>query len=221
MRRNLVLVLLIVAAGAGIPWPASDAADLDTAGILKKMEEAGTRFTTLQADFRQERIYSLFDEKRESSGTIFYKKPSAMLWKYNPPDNTMIYLKERRALMYLPDIKQAQKISLAQDRKTETLLIGFGNTAEEIRRNFTVVSSPGGKGRYTLDLTPKTDELASHFQRLRLVIDGERWLPVRSERFERGGDRTVFTFSNFKVGVTLKDELFDFKVPAGVEVVEY
>jgi len=221
MRRNLLFVLLLAVNGIALCRGASDAANLDTAAVLKKMEEAGTRFTTLQADFRQERVYALFDEKRESSGTIFYKKPGAMLWKYNPPDNTMIYLKERRALMYLPDIKQVQKISLAQDRKTETLLIGFGNTSEEITRNFTVASSPGEKGCYTLDLTPRTDELASHFQRLRLVIDGERWLPVRSERFERGGDRTIFTFSNFKVGLTLKDELFDFKVPKGVEVVEY
>jgi outer membrane lipoprotein carrier protein len=220
MPRNLLLVLL-PAAGIALCWRASDAASLDTKAILKKMEEAGSRFTTLQADFRQERIYALFDEKRESSGTILYKKPGAMIWKYNPPDNTTIYLKERRALIYIPDIKQVQKISLAQDRKTASLLIGFGNTAAEITRNFTVVSSPGEKGCYTLDLTPRTDELASQFQRLRLVIDGERWLPVRSERLEQGGDRTIFTFSNFKMGLTLKDELFDFKIPEGVEVVEY
>lgn len=217
MRRNVVIAGLISIASLR----AAHAAEPDVNTILKKMEEAGKGFSTLQADFRQERTYALFDEKRASSGTILYKKPGAMLWKYNPPDNTVISIKGRRAVMYLPDVKQVQKISLAEDKKTEALLIGFGNTAEEITRNFTVASAAGGKGHYTLDLTPKTDDLASHFQRLRLVIDEKNWLPVRSERFERGGDKTVFAFSNFKMGLTLKDELFDFKIPQGVEVVEY
>lgn len=219
MRPYIGIAILLYLSAA--PFSAARAADMDTAAVLKKMEEAGKRFTTLQADFRQERIYALFNEKRASSGTIFYKKPGAMLWKYNPPDNNVISIKGRRAVMYLPDIKQAQKISLAKDQKTESLLIGFGNTAEEITRNFTVALGPGEKGCYTLDLTPKAGELASQFQKLRLVIDEKNWLPVRSERFERGGDRTIFTFSNFKTGLTLKDELFDFKIPKGVELVEY
>jgi outer membrane lipoprotein-sorting protein len=216
MKRTIGIGILIAGIAASL-----HAAELDTDAILKKMEEAGKKFTTLKADFRQERIYALFDEKRASSGTIYYKKPGAMLWKYNPPDNTVISIKGRRAVMYLPDIKQVQKISLAKDRKTESLLIGFGNTAEEIKRNFTVASAPGKKGCHTLDLTPKSGELASQFRRLRLAIDEKSWLPVRSERFERGGDRTVFTFSNFKTGLTLKDNLFDLKIPKGVEVVEY
>lgn len=217
MKRTVGIAILIAIASLR----AAHAADPDVDSILKKMEEAGKKFTTLQADFRQERTYALFDEKRASTGTIFYKKPGAMLWKYDPPDNTVISIKGRRAVMYLPDIKQAHKISLASDRKTESLLIGFGNTAEEITRNFTVASAPGEKGHYTLDLTPKADELASQFQRLRLVIGEKNWLPVRSERFERGGDKTVFSFSNFKVGLDLKDEIFDFKIPQGAEVVEY
>ena len=221
MRRTVGIAILIALAGPAASLRAANAADLDTNSILKKMEEAGKQFTTLQADFRQERTYALFDEKRASSGTIFYKKPGAMLWKYDLPDNTVISIKGRRAVMYLHDIKQVQKIYMARDRKTESLLIGFGNTAEEITRNFTVASAPGEKGYYTLDLTPKTDEIASHFQRLRLVIDGKNWLPARSERFEQGGDKTIFAFSNFKVGLTLKDEIFDFKIPQGVEVVEY
>ncbi|MEJ2744626.1 MAG: outer membrane lipoprotein carrier protein LolA, partial [bacterium] len=166
--RIYVMIHILIAVVASLH--AAHAADMDTAAVLKKMEGAGKKFTTLQADFRQERTYALFDEKRASSGTISYKKPGAMLWKYNPPDNTVISIKGRRAVMYLPDIKQAQKISLAKDRKTESLLIGFGNTADEIRRNFTVASAPGKKGYYTLDLTPKSKGLASHFQKLRLVI---------------------------------------------------
>ncbi|MEI6633640.1 MAG: outer membrane lipoprotein carrier protein LolA [Chlamydiota bacterium] len=189
--------------------------------VLKRMEEAGKSLVALQADFRQERTYALFGDKRASSGTIRYKKPGMMLWEYREPDRTAIYLKGGKALMYVPDIKQAQKISLTRDRKTESLLIGFGNTAEEITRNFTVRASAGPDGCPVLDLTPKSPELAAHFQKLRLVIDPKRWVPVRSERFEQGGDTTVFTFSNVRTDAALEDKIFDFAIPAGVEVVEY
>jgi outer membrane lipoprotein carrier protein len=193
----------------------------DTAAVLKKMEESGKRLTCLKADFHQQRIYALFDERKESSGTIFYKKPGAMLWKYNAPDRTAIYIRGQRVLMYIPDIKQVPAVSLAKDKKTEALLIGFGNTAEEITRNFDVATSAAPDGSSILDLTPKREEFAAHFTKLRLVIDPKSWLPVRSERFEPGGDRTVFTFSNIRTDLTLDDALFDFKPPEGTEVVEY
>jgi outer membrane lipoprotein carrier protein len=199
----------------------SAAGELKTDEVLMKMEEAGKSLVALQADFRQERTYALFGEKRASSGMIRYKKPGMMLWEYREPDRSAIYLKGGKALMYVPDIKQAQKISLTRDRKTESLLIGFGNTAEEITRNFTVRASAGPDGYPVLDLTPKSPELATHFQKLRLVIDPKRWVPVRSERFEQGGDTTVFTFSNIRTDAALDDKIFDFAIPAGVEVVEY
>lgn len=206
---------------AAAPSAAPSAGAMQEGEVLKRMEEAGKSLVALQADFRQERIYALFGDTRVSSGTIRYKKPGMMLWEYREPDRTAIYLKGGQALMYVPDIKQVQKISLARDRKTESLLIGFGNTAEEITRNFNVRASVSPEGLPVLDLTPKSPELAAHFRKLRLVIDPKRWVPVRSERFEQGGDTTAFTFSNVRTDAALPDGLFDFAIPAGVEVVEY
>ncbi len=199
----------------------SHARDLDAELILKKMEDAAQKTRDLKADFRQERIYSLFDERNESSGKVYFKKPGKMLWRYSSPDNNSIYINGQQAIMYLPDIKQVQKISLLRDRKTESLLIGFCNTAEEIKRNFNVKVLPPKDGRQVLELTPRREELSSQFKRLRLVIDEKNWRPTRIERFELGGDKTIFTFSNVKTNCKLKDSLFDFKIPDGVEVVRY
>jgi len=194
---------------------------LDTNAVLMKMEEAGKTLKSLKAGFKQIRTYSLFGEKRESSGTIYYKKPGMMLWQYDAPDNSSLYINGRSALMYIPDIKQVQKISLSRDKKTEALLIGFGNSADEIKRNFNARSSPKGNGDYALELTPKTPELKALFSSLRLVIDGQRWIPVGSERREPGGDVTEFTFENIKINPPLKNSFFNFSIPKGVELVEY
>ncbi len=201
--------------------PVARTGGVTTEEVLKRMEEAGRALVALRADFRQERTYALFGEKRVSSGTIRYKRPGMMRWEYREPDRTAIFLKEGRALMYMPEIRQAQRISLARDRKTESLLIGFGNTAEEIRRNFEAEASAGPDGMPVLDLVPKSDDLKSQFQRLRLVIDPARGIPVRSERFETGGDTTVFIFSNVTTDAPMDDAEFDFRIPPGTEVVEY
>ncbi|MDD5557194.1 MAG: outer membrane lipoprotein carrier protein LolA [bacterium] len=221
MSGHRLAAALAAAAILAAPGAPCRAGTPDADAVLARMEKAGAGIRALTAEFRQERIYALFDERRESSGTITYKKPGMMLWQYRSPDRTAIYIKGRRALMYLPDIRQVQAVSLAKDRKTEMLLIGFGNTAEEITRNFRVEASRGEDGTHVLDLVPAEEGLAAHFRRLRLFIDPERWLPVRSERFEAGGDRTIFTFSNVRTDVAPDDALFDFTPPEGVEVVEY
>jgi outer membrane lipoprotein-sorting protein len=205
---------------AAVPRPAR-ANGLSANAILEKMEEAGKHIKGLKAGFHQTRTYALFDDKSDSLGTLYFKKPAKMLWQYQSPDKNSIYISEKQALMYLPDIKQVQKISLLRDRKTESLLIGFGNSAEEIQRNFNVEVLPPKNGCQVLDLTPKRKEISSQFQKLRLAINPENWLPHTIERFEPGGDTTVFTFSNIDTNVKLKDNFFEFKIPKDAEVVEY
>lgn len=217
MKRILIYCL----AALGLSCAAGLSSELDADGVLARMEEAGKDLKTLKAGFRQERTYALFDEKRGSSGTILYKKPGKMLWKYAKPDGNLIYITGKKALMYLPDIKQVQKISLLKDRKTESLLIGFGNTAEEIKRNFDVRLAGSREGTYTLELVPKTEDISSHLLRLEISIDGKSWLPARSVRFEPGGDRTAFTFTDVTTNLPVEDAAFEFTVPDGVEVVEY
>ena len=196
-------------------------ADMTVEDVLAGMERAGKSLTTLKCDFRQVRVYSLFDEKRESSGTIYYKRPERMLWRYAAPDSSEIYINGERALMYLPDIRQVQRISLLKDRKTRSLLIGFGNSAVEIRRNFSARLLRSGGETYTIELTPKAGTKSSGMLRLEMTVDGKSWLPVKTIRFEPGGDRTIFTFSNVKTNVPLKDSLFEFRIPEGTEVVDY
>jgi outer membrane lipoprotein carrier protein len=224
--KKLLVAFVAAAAGAGCARAAPTPPPARGVGVgavetLAKMEAAGKALVALQADFRQERTYALFGDKRVSSGAIRYKKPGMMLWEYREPERSAIYLKGGAALMYIPAIKQAQRISLARDRKTESLLIGFGNTAEEITRNFDVEASVSPEGYPVLDLAPKTADLSSAFRKLRLVIDPKRWVPVRSERIEHGGDTTVFTFSNVRTDAAIDDSVFDFAIPPGTEVVEY
>jgi outer membrane lipoprotein-sorting protein len=95
-----------------------------------------------------------------------------------------------------------------------SLLAGKGN----LNRDFNVAFSKaaGGTDVWTLRLEPK-------------AAQGDYdWLEVAADRAtlqlrtlvvaEKQGNRSTFTFSNFKENPGLADKLFEFSIPKGVEV---
>ena len=190
--------------------------------VLNLMEEKGKKVETLTADFTQVKRFSLFDDEHRSSGKIYYKKAGKMAWHYAPPDSNEVYLNDGVAWTYIPDIKQIQKIDLGNDYKISTLLIGFGVPASDLKKNFEIslVGEDEG-GAFVLDFVPKNAEIAAMLEKIRVWLDREKMVPVRTEQFERSKDTTVFEFSDIAVNRPIKDSFFKFSVPRGVEVVDY
>lgn len=199
---------------------ATDGGSLDR--ILFLMEEKGKKLETLTADFTQVKRFSLFGDEHRSRGKIYYKKGGKMAWHYAPPDSNEVYLNDGVAWTYIPDIKQIQKIDLGREYKISTLLIGFGVPAPELKKNFSIsLVEEGDDGPFVLDFVPKNREIAAVLERIRVWLDREKMVPVRTEQLERSKDTTVFEFSGIVLNSPLEDGFFEFTVPRGVEVVDY
>lgn len=190
--------------------------------VLALMEEKGGKIETLTADFTQVKRFSLFGDEQESRGKIYYKRGGKMAWHYAPPDSNEVYLNDGVAWTYIPDIKQIQKIDLGRDYKISTLLIGFGVPTSDLKKNFAIslVSEDEG-GACVLDFVPRNKEIANVLEKIRVWLDREKMVPVRTEQFERSKDTTVFEFTNISINPPIKDSFYKFTVPKGVEVVDY
>ena len=177
--------------------------------VLSLMEEKGKKVETLTADFTQVKRFSLFDDEHRSRGKIYYKRGGRMAWHYAPPDSNEVYLNDGVAWTYIPDIKQIQKIELGRDYKISTLMIGFGVPATELRKNFTIslVGEDEG-GAVVLDFVPKNAEIAAMLEKIRVWLDREKMVPVKTEQFERSKDTTVFEFSDIAIHRPIKDSFF-------------
>ena len=53
--------------------------------VIKKVQLAQAKTTTLQADFRQEKALALLSKPEVSTGRFVYSKPNNVLWTYDAP----------------------------------------------------------------------------------------------------------------------------------------
>jgi len=229
------LPYLIAAVVAGLFFPGDPAfaetsqkPDAENAGLLSQvlghMEQAGKNLVDLKANFQQTKVFTLFEDKTESGGKLTYKRPGKILWEFEEPNPSKLVINKEIAWLYLPKIKQVQKVNLKDKAQTESLLIGFGTSAAEIQDSYEVnlvgADKVDQKEAYILELIPKK-ELSSYFSKILLWIDQEKWIPTKTELVESSGDTTTIEFTAIQLNTHIPDDLFNFKIPNGAEVIDY
>jgi outer membrane lipoprotein-sorting protein len=71
---------------------------------------------------------------------------------------------------------------------------------------------------YCLRLTPKKNKAIS-VEEILLWVGKKDFLPLRTESRDVLGNRTTISFLKGETNIPLKEELFQFQVPPGVEVI--
>ena len=180
------------------------------------------------ADFKETRIFLYSPEPEVARGRIYFKKPEQVRWDYYPPGEKHIVLTPTKGWLYLPEIKQVQLINLKGEKKLSSLPIGLSGPAPDFEKNYRVrlIEEEGEtieKGRYILELTPRPDsEVAAVYTRILLSLSDKRWLPAdRIELMEVTGDKTIIELSGISLNTKLSPNLFKFKVPKDVEIIDH
>jgi outer membrane lipoprotein carrier protein len=174
---------------------------------------------TLEAEFTE--LYRGSGMEREESGTLWLKKPGKMRWEYRSPKEKVFVSDGKEAWFYVPGDRQARKESakkLEDVRSPLAFLLGKTKLEKELRG---------------LSLAPDVTPLEAGDVVLRGVPVGmeDRVSEIVVEvtaanRIARivitdvDGATTDYRFSGQKEDVAVGDGKFEFRPPAGVEVVE-
>jgi outer membrane lipoprotein carrier protein len=216
LARVVMVCLLIV----GWRWPRLDAAtSLNIKAVAAAVDAHYNHLHSLEAEFTE--IYRGSGMDRTESGTLWLKKPGKMRWEYRSPKEKLFVSNGKDAWFYVPDDRQARKESakkLEDVRSPLAFLLGKTKLEKELHGlslapdiepvtagNVVLRGVPTGLSdqisEIALEVTPE-----SHIARL--IIQGV------------DGATTEYRFANQKEDVTITDGRFDFKAPAGTEVVE-
>ncbi len=198
----------------------------------------GASIEDLQADFLQQAYLGSLDRIEEGQGRVavrFDRRGQQLqprfLWEYQLPSVQQIISDGSTVWVYLPENQQVVESPLPAGGSEGVddplaFLTGLG----QLSQRFTVAwASPplDSEGNYRLLLKPRNP--SAIIERLELVIDravasyaspGQQPVyPVRvATVFGPNESRTSITFRNVRLNQGLKDSLFDFKVPEGIEV---
>jgi outer membrane lipoprotein carrier protein len=174
---------------------------------------------SLQAEFTE--VYRGAGMDRTESGTLWLKKPGKMRWEYRSPKEKLFVSNGKDAWFYVPGDRQARKESakkLEDIRSPLAFLLGKTKLEKELRGLSTAPDIASLNAADTVlrgvpvafadRISEIVVEIAPDSRIVRLVMQGV------------DGAVTEYHFTDQQEDVAIADGRFDFRVPAGTEVVE-
>jgi outer membrane lipoprotein carrier protein len=160
-----------------------------------------------------------------SSGRLYIKKPGLLRWDYLDPTVEEIYVNRNEVMMYVPEHKQVLVGKLSQMAASQAplqLLQGVAKLDEEFTVEPTREGGRGEGGLPLITLLPKQADAEAMRTVLRIVLEVQpKTYFIKSVSIhEISGNISTFQFSNLKANSDLDKSVFQFDVPAGVEVVK-
>jgi len=191
--------------------PASNSKEPDDS--IEKIQKAYENIRDMKGSFTQKNTIKDLNKTDTYKGEFFIKQPLKMKWLYTGKAAQDIYISNDTVIIYKKGDKQAYKGKF--DKKTYgqtpvALLGGFGN----IRQEFNI----SGRGNSLL-LKPKNPLGNVTSISITLSEDG---FPIKSFTILDGRSNVIeIVLKDIRTNTGLKDSLFEFQLPKGVNVYEY
>lgn len=207
--------------------------------VVRTLEQGYGTLNDLEATFNQKSTLKTMKREEKGGGVLYIKKGSgrdAMFrFDYTKPKQQIIS-NGKTVWYYIPEQKQVLVMEVAElfaegsSGVALNYLAGMGHVSKDFDISF-ASQEKDKKGNYQLDLVPKKKSAA--MAKLQLVIDGEaveefvergrasKPFPIlASTVFDQAGNSTRMEFSKVKTNRGMESGRFNFKIPAGVEVVK-
>jgi outer membrane lipoprotein carrier protein len=205
------------------PLAARGASDAEGAGeaLLRRVGQRYAGAQTLSAKFRQEIPLQNVGIVRKASGTVYFGRPLKMRWDYDGAEAQM-FLADGVNFYFRPE-GSSQVIRRRVDEKglggKIPLLLLFGKG--EIATLFRVDAADPRKGgeETVLRLIPLGDG-APEVRRIDLVVGTGDALIREIHVFDRLGGENHLYLTDVTVNPSLPADLFRFRKPSGVSVVD-
>ncbi len=213
-----LITTLLIAASAFPVW----------AGGLNSLENFIKTSKTGRADFTQVVTFPAKDAQpprvKTSSGTFEFARPGRFKFIYTKPFEQRIVADGQTLWLYDVDLNQvtARKQAAALGA-TPAALIAAAPDLQALRADFTLTDAPDKDALQWVAATPKSND--SQLQSVRVgfrpadaALNLAGGLAVL-EILDSYGQRSVLTFVHFEVNPSLPAKNFEFKAPAGADVI--
>lgn len=166
------------------------------------------------ARFTQTYRSGLLGRETVERGRLSLKRPGQMRWDYEAPEKKTFVSDGHRFFFYVPGERQVIVKQHNHEHSLPAQLLSGGRILESFEVSLVPESSPGFA---RLRLVPREEdaEVAEAF----LVVDAAA--RIRSvEIKDAQGSQSRFDFAEVRENVGLKDAVFEFEIPKGVEVIQ-
>lgn len=183
--------------------------------IAVKIQNQYEKLSSFSADFTQELTNAASKQTQERAGIILFKQPQFIRWETKTPEPELLIVGDQTVWNYFPDEELALKFKFNQVFTSKTMLRFLSGKAN-IRADF-VVKDQGEEGGFTkLRLIPKEPEPGLVLAYL--WVDPASFMLKKVLVVDFYGNGNQVALENLKLNPKIKDSLFEFEPPEGVEV---
>jgi outer membrane lipoprotein-sorting protein len=216
MKRSIILAVSLLA------FSSARGQGLELDDVLDAHCAARESLVSLRAGFKQTKVFTLFDEREESSGDFAFLRPGMLSWRFTSPDSTSTVVNGDVAWTVLPHIRQIQKVRLGGSSTDRVMsIVGFGSCGTGMKEDFDISLKGEDSGLILLEMVPTSDEISPYFSMIELGLDPGDFLPRLIVFREHSGDLLIFEFGSMEPGAPVGPEEFELSVPEGYELIEY
>jgi outer membrane lipoprotein carrier protein len=215
--RFSAAVALIAALSAA---PAPSGAELSPAALAQALQRKYDGIRDFSADFVHTYRGGVLKKQVTEKGRLLIKKPGKMRWEYKSPEEKLFVSDGVKLYSYIPQDKQVMVGSVPQESSATTpalFLSGKGNLTRDFTPSAGELPAGARPGTRALKLVPKTPQ--AEYDWLVLVVDSGSLALAGLVTTDAQGGTSSILFENLKENVGLADQVFEFKIPRGVDVV--
>lgn len=158
---------------------------------------------------------------KTSTGSFEFQRPSKFRFLYKKPFEQSIVADGQTLWLYDVDLNQVtSRKQSAVLGSTPAALIAAAPNLQALQADFTLQSAPDKDGLQWVSATPKAKDGQLQTVRVGFKADGKTTELAALEILDSFGQRSVMTFAKVEVNPALAADSFQFKPPAGADVVK-
>lgn len=169
------------------------------------------QFTTFQAQFKQQTTDLENKVLQTSEGKMMLVRPGRFRWETNQPSRQIVITDGKTLWVYDVDLKQATKQTIQHGAINPAKVLS-GDT-HDLLEQFDVHMVPHHNVS-VFQMIPKKHN--QQFRSISMVFKNDKLIEMRIENNLE--QITTFQFYDVLLNTSLSPELFEFKAPAGVDV---
>ena len=216
-KKALSVIPLCLLVSSGMPFHSKEN-DLESAidGLQRKYGQV----RDLKMDFIQN-YRSTRRSPRTETGILYLRRPGMMRWEYQSPAEKLFVSNGKMIYFYLPEERQVQKMPVKESRDQRVpflFLLGKGNLKKDFSKiEWATDDKPFFQGNKIIYAYPKKN--IDEFAKILMEFDPHVLQLQRITIFDIDGSKNEFVFTNIKENLGVNALLFNFKIPANVEIV--
>lgn len=153
---------------------------------------------------------------KTSTGTFEFQRPGQFRFEYRKPFAQTIVADGKTLWLYDADLNQVTQRPQAQALgSTPAALIASAADLRALESDFTLADAPARDGLQWVKATPKSRD--AQLQSVEIGFQGDALAAL--DILDAFGQRSVLRFSNVQVNPSMSAGTFQFKPPAGADVV--